>query len=79
MRRVSIILFATLPIAGCASPESRRQRGGGAGADVGNRPAQVIMHEGSQQYWETPTLIPGAGPPLGPSEHARRVSGGRRR
>ena len=79
MRRVSCLLLAIALLAGCGSPESKRQRGGSAGADGGNRPEQVIMHEGSQQYWETPTLIPGAGPPLDAAEHARSVSGGRRR
>lgn len=78
MRRVAYLLFAGVLMAGCTSPEATRQRGGGGGADVGNRPEHVILHEGSQQYFETPTVIPGAGPSLDASEHARRVSGGRR-
>lgn len=60
--------------AGCASPEATRERGGGPGADPGNRPAQVLMHEGSRQYWETPVRIPTEGPALGPSEQARQLS-----
>lgn len=72
-RRLSIVMAGAL-IAGCGSPEATRQRGGGAGADINNRPAQVKMHEGSQQYYETPVLIPAQGPPLAPSEQARYLS-----
>jgi hypothetical protein len=67
-------LVVCAALSGCASPEAVRQRGGGPGADVGNRPAQVKMHEGSRQYWETKVVIPGDGPPLDPSEQARRLS-----
>jgi hypothetical protein len=49
---------AALAAAGCASPEASRQRGGGRGADVGNRDAVVEMHEGSRMYYRTPCLIP---------------------
>ena len=61
-------------VTGCTSPEATRQRGGGPGADSGNRPAQVLMHEGSRQYWETPLLIPSEGPSLAPSQQARQLS-----
>lgn len=74
MKRMWILLAAGAGIAGCTSPEATRQRGGGPGADIGNRPAQVLMHEGSRQYWETPVRIPSEGPPLAPSEHARQLS-----
>lgn len=43
--------------AGCTSPEASRVRGGGSGADVGNRGEVVTMHEGSQPYHDTPRLI----------------------
>ena len=74
MRRLTVVVLAAVVAGGCASPEAVRQRGGGPGADPGNRPAQVKMHEGSRQYWGTPVLIPGEGPPLEPSEHARSIS-----
>ena len=74
MRAVAVIAFVALATAGCASPEATRTRGGGAGADIGNRPATIRMHEGSRQYWKTPVMIRGDGPPLAPSEHARSVS-----
>ncbi len=32
------------------------------------------MHEGSQQYYETPVRIPVEGTPLAPSEQARYLS-----
>lgn len=75
MRRTTLgVLIGAVVIEGCGSPEAVRQRGGGPGADVGNRPAQVKMHEGSRPYWETKVVIPGAGAPLGPSEQARSLS-----
>jgi hypothetical protein len=69
-----MIVFATTALSSCTSPETTRERGGGAGADIGNRPAQVMMHEGSRQYYETPVKIPAEGTPLAPSEQARRLS-----
>lgn len=41
-------------VASCTSPESRRVRGGGAGADVGNRKPMVELHEGARPYHATP-------------------------
>lgn len=74
MKRLGLIVLASATLAGCASPEATRQRGGGAGADQHNRPATVRMHEGSRQYWQTPVVIPGEGPSLAPSEQARHLS-----
>jgi hypothetical protein len=74
MKRLLPLVLVSMAAGGCGSPEATRQRGGGPGADPGNRPAQLKMHEGSQQFWQTPVLIPGAGPPLAPSEHARSLS-----
>jgi hypothetical protein len=74
MRRLATIVLACAALTGCASPEAVRQRGGGPGGDSGNRPAQLRMHEGSRQYWETPVLIPAEGTPLAPSEQAHRLS-----
>jgi hypothetical protein len=42
----------------CTSPEARRSRGGGPGADVGNRDAVVETHAGSQPYYQTPCRAP---------------------
>jgi hypothetical protein len=74
MKRLACLLLAIAAMAACGSPEAARQRGGGPGGDTNNRPAQVRMHEGSRQYWETPVRIPGKGPHLAPSEQARQVS-----
>ena len=54
MRGASILLVAAL--AGCASPEAQRSRGGGPGADVGNRGSVVELHEGAEPYYETPCV-----------------------
>ena len=72
--RVALVFAAAVALAGCESPEATRTRGGGPGADPGNRPADVKMHEGSQQYWETPVLIPGEPGSLQPADHARQIS-----
>jgi hypothetical protein len=73
-RAFRILLVASFGLSGCASPEASRTRGGGPGGDPGNRPATVKMHEGSQQYWKTPQVIPGEHPPLEPARQARDVS-----
>ncbi len=44
--------------AACASPEATRERGGGPGADPGNRDAIVEIHEGSEPYHDTPCRMP---------------------
>jgi hypothetical protein len=59
-------MLTAAALAGCRSPEARRARGEGRGADVGNRAAVVKMHEGSRMYYDTPCLLPGkkcTGPP----------------
>lgn len=53
------LLLTSAALAGCASPEATRVRGGGPGADVGNRSQDVKMHEGSHPYWQTPQRIEG--------------------
>lgn len=80
MMRFAVLTLACVAITGCASPEATRHRGGGPGADPGNRPARVVMHEGSRQYWKTPVYLPGEHMSLEPSEQARRLSlsGGQR-
>jgi len=53
-----IALFGVLfLLAACSSPEASRTRGGGPGADVGNRTRIVQMHEGSKPFEKTPRLI----------------------
>ncbi len=62
MRLRFLLLLALLAVglvAGCTSPEAKRIRGGGAGADVGNRTADVEMHAGSSPFYQTP--LKGAG------------------
>ncbi|MCL6640130.1 MAG: hypothetical protein K6T92_02040 [Candidatus Rokubacteria bacterium] len=58
MRRpVLVLALAVLAATACTSPEATRQRGGGPGADPGNRGQVVLMHEGSRPYHDTPRLI----------------------
>ena len=75
MRAVRLALLLTsAALAGCASPEATRTRGGGPGADVGNRSRDVKMHEGSQPYWKTPARIEGNHPPLESARQAQALS-----
>ena len=67
-----IVLF--LFMVACASPETTRTRGGGPGADVGNRNKFVQMHEGSRPFERTPKLIPAKHPPLNPASQADELS-----
>jgi hypothetical protein len=61
-------------LAGCASPETARTRGGGSGADLGNRGKVVQMHEGSKPFEKTPKIIPAQSPPLAPASQADQLS-----
>jgi hypothetical protein len=74
--RFALITVAALVfyLAACASPETTRTRGGGPGADVGNRGKVVEMHEGSRPFWETPDLIPTKHPSLAPANQADQLS-----
>jgi hypothetical protein len=75
MNRASLVLLvACAALAGCDSPEAARNRGGGLGADIGNRAPEVKMHEGSDQYWETPDRIGVEHPSLDPARQARQRS-----
>ena len=73
---IAVILLTALSfcLVGCASPETARTRGGGPGADVGNRSKFVEMHEGSQPFWKTPKIIPAKHPPLEPANQADELS-----
>jgi hypothetical protein len=46
-------------LSACTSPEATRERGGGPGADVGNRGAVVELHGGAEPFHGTP--LKGAG------------------
>jgi hypothetical protein len=75
MRRAFILLvMACAGAASCASPEASRTRGGGPGADVGNRSRTVEMHEGSQPFWKTPRRIEVEHPPLDTARQADELS-----
>jgi len=71
---VLILLIGCAAVVGCASPEATRTRGGGAGADVGNKGPTVKLHEGSDPFWKTPNRIPGEHPPLAPARQAQQLS-----
>jgi hypothetical protein len=73
MKRLLPLLGIVLTAA-CTSPESTRERGGDAGADVGNRGDPVVMHAGSNPYAGTPKLIPAEAPPIEPAMQARQLS-----
>lgn len=73
MRVVCSISMATILI-GCTSPESTRSRGGGPGADIGNRGDEVMMHEGSKPYHGTPVKQPAQSPALDSANQADRLS-----
>ena len=73
---VPLLLAVLCFAAGCASPEATRTRGKGRGADTGNRPARVKMHDGSDPFWKTPDLIPAEHVPLDPARQAREHSTG---
>jgi hypothetical protein len=74
--RFALITVAALVfyLAACASPETTRTRGGGPGADVGNRAKFVQMHEGSKPFERTPKIISTKNPPLGPASQADQLS-----
>jgi len=75
VRRVATtVIGLLLSLAGCTSPEATRARGGGPGADVGNRGEIVELHEGSKPFYETPGIIPTAHPSLAPADQAADLS-----
>lgn len=74
---MSAILFgiALILLVACSSPETSRSRGGGAGADVGNRGSKIVrMHEGSDPFANTPKIIRAQNPPLAAARQADRLS-----
>ena len=74
MSMAVLILLAMLILAACSSPEVKRTRGEGPGADVGNRGDIVEMHEGAKPYYRTPQLIDSKFARSGDSNAAQRAS-----
>ena len=52
-RRASVFCLL-IGAAACASPEARRARGGGPGADLGNHDRVAELHAGAKMYYRTP-------------------------
>jgi hypothetical protein len=50
------LIAGLLILTGCASPEARRTRGDGPGADVRNWGKPVELHAGAQPYHKTPCV-----------------------
>ena len=71
---LTVLLIAFTALTACDSPEATRTRGGGPGADVGNRGKVVEMHEGSQPFWKTPQIITSKHPPLESARQADELS-----
>ena len=69
LSRVIFLAFLFTLVA-CASPEATRTRGGGPGADVGNRTKSVRLHEGANPFEKTPKLIPAKSPSLAGARQA---------
>jgi len=74
VRALILFIAVSLCVAGCASPEATRTRGGGPGADVGNRTEFVRMHEGAKPFENTPKIIPAKHPPLDSANQADQLS-----
>ena len=75
MSLAAIVLVTLLVyLAACASPEQTRTRGGGPGADPGNRGEIVRLHEGARPFEKTPKLIPTNHPPLDSANQAEQLS-----
>ena len=58
--RFARVIELVLALGACVSPEAKRTRGGGAGADIGNRSDSLQLHGGSLMYSRTPCLLPQA-------------------
>jgi hypothetical protein len=61
MRARNFILAgaALLALTACGSPEAGRTRGGGPGADIGNRGKQIELHGTQNPFHKTPLRSPG--------------------
>jgi hypothetical protein len=56
VRLTLLVGLLALGLAACDRPEAMRTRGGGSGADVGNRSPVVEMHQGAHPYFQTPCV-----------------------
>jgi hypothetical protein len=74
MKLAVLMIITAVVIAGCTSPETARSRGGGPGADTGNRTSIVRMHEGSKPFEKTPRIITSKHPPLESALQADHLS-----
>jgi hypothetical protein len=75
MKFIPMVLLAGFTVlAACQSPETARTRGGGPGADVGNRTKVVEMHEGSLPFWHTPQIITTKHAPIDSADQAHQLS-----
>ena len=75
MGQITIFFLVVLCVfAGCESPDTGRPRGGGPGADIGNRTKVVRMHEGADPFYKTPKLIRSQPPPLASARQADTLS-----
>ena len=74
MKLAVLMIITAVVIAGCTSPETARSRGGGPGADTGNRTSIVRMHEGSKPFEKTPQIITSKHPPLESASQADHLS-----
>lgn len=65
MTRLAPLAVLAAFVAACASPEAKRTRAGGPGADPGNRGAVLEFHHGARPYYDTPCVtkpVPCDGP-----------------
>jgi hypothetical protein len=68
----TVLLIGSIVTVGCVSPEATRVRGG-RGADVGNRPEVVKIHDGAEPFWKTPRRVT-THPPLESARQAEQMS-----
>ena len=67
------LVTSLLGLSACGSPETTRTRGGGPGADVGNRTSTVRMHDGARPFDKTPKVIMAQSPSLAPATQAEQL------
>lgn len=58
-RALLLALIALLALVACGSPEAGRARGGGPGADIGNRGKVMEIHGALNPFYKTPLRSPG--------------------
>jgi hypothetical protein len=71
---LTMLLIAFTALSACVSPEATRTRGGGPGADLGNRTKVLEMHEGSLPFWKTPQIITTKHAPIETADQAYQLS-----